>query len=88
MSKWAALIQGDTGHKVTIEGLVIELKPIMAGALADCCTNGEIDVFAMIAATVVQPPISAEEVRKLSPGAFATLAAECHKTNGTNDALE
>lgn len=86
--EWSELMTGDGVRKINLEGLEITLRPMKAGALADCCKDGEMDVFAMISSTVSSPPITTEEARQLKPGTFARLASECHKANGTDEALE
>ena len=85
---WSELMTGDSEATITLDGLKITLRQMGAGALADCCTDSDVDVFAMIAATVTDPPLTAAEARQLKPGSFARLAAECHKVNGTDEALE
>ena len=86
--EWSELMTGDARSVVDIEGMTVTLRPMKAGELADCCKDGEMDIFNMIAASVVEPTISADDVRGLTPKAFARLAEECHKANGTDEDLE
>lgn len=85
---WSELMTGETEKTIKLEGLEVTLSPMKAGALADCCKEGEMDVFEMVSTTVKEPKITAEEARGLKPGTFAKLASECHKVNGTDEDLE
>lgn len=86
--EWSELMTGDARCVVDIEGLTVTLRPMKAGELADCCKEGDMDIFHMISSSVVEPAISAESVRGLTPKVFARLAEECHKINGTDEDLE
>ena len=71
-----------------IDGVTIQAKSITAGDLAESVTGGEPDAFKIIAATIVEPEISEDEVRRLPPRVFARLAALAEEVNGTDEKLE